>query len=81
MSDQIEMDEDDKGASILNSTNQGGEKKRFEVKKVIDQIFQDFLLIDYHLSILTYILLFILKLKSGMRLHCGLGVRRRRKNE
>ena len=35
MSEQVEMEEDDKGTSLANSSNQGGEKKRFEVKKVI----------------------------------------------
>lgn len=33
MSDQVEMEEDDRG-TVANTTNQGGEKKRFEVKKV-----------------------------------------------
>lgn len=32
MSDQVEMEEEDKG--FAGTSNQGGEKKRFEVKKV-----------------------------------------------
>lgn len=35
MSDQVEMEEDDRGQSLAGSSNQGGEKKRFEVKKVL----------------------------------------------
>jgi hypothetical protein len=32
MSEQVEMEEDEKMS--MNATNQGGDKKRFEVKKV-----------------------------------------------
>jgi hypothetical protein len=39
MSEQVEMEEDDKGTSLANSSNQGGEKKRFEVKKVTNNHF------------------------------------------
>ena len=39
MSEQVEMEEDDKGTSLANSSNQGGEKKRFEVKKVTINLF------------------------------------------
>ena len=34
MSEQVEMEEEDKGNSLVTTNNQGGEKKRFEVKKV-----------------------------------------------
>lgn len=37
MSEQIEMDEDDRGSGVANS-NSSGEKKRFEVKKVISNL-------------------------------------------
>ena len=33
MSEQVEMEEDDRSTSVMNA-NTGGEKKRFEVKKV-----------------------------------------------
>lgn len=33
MSEQVEMEEDDRNTAVTNS-NQSGEKKRFEVKKV-----------------------------------------------
>lgn len=39
MSEQVEMEEDDRGSSILNSNVAGGEKKRFEVKKVTVSFF------------------------------------------
>jgi hypothetical protein len=39
MSEQVEMEEDDKGTSLANSSNQSGEKKRFEVKKVFVYLF------------------------------------------
>jgi Fe-S cluster assembly ATPase SufC len=35
MSDQVEMEDDEKAMSYSSAGNQGGEKKRFEVKKVI----------------------------------------------
>lgn len=35
MSEQVEMEEDDRGTSTVGTTNQGGEKKRFEVKKFV----------------------------------------------
>ena len=34
MSDLVEMEEEDKGTSLASTGNQGGDKKRFEVKKV-----------------------------------------------
>ena len=34
MSEQVEMDEDDRGTTVANVNAPGGEKKRFEVKKV-----------------------------------------------
>ena len=39
MSEQVEMEEDDKGTTLANSSNQSGEKKRFEVKKVFIYLF------------------------------------------
>ena len=35
MSEQVEMEEEDKGTTLANTSNQVGEKKRFEVKKVL----------------------------------------------
>ncbi len=34
MSEQIEMEDEEKNVTIVNTSNQVGEKKRFEVKKV-----------------------------------------------
>ncbi len=44
MSEQVEMEEEDRG-SVVTSTNQG-EKKRFEVKKVLNYLESYFLLIN-----------------------------------
>ena len=44
MSEQVEMEEEDK-ISFANSGNQGGEKKRFEVKKVFHSFKEDFSLL------------------------------------
>jgi hypothetical protein len=35
MSEQVDMEEEDRNSSMANTANQTGEKKRFEVKKVI----------------------------------------------
>lgn len=35
MSEQVEMEEEDKNSSMTNAVSQAGEKKRFEVKKVL----------------------------------------------
>ena len=43
MSEQVEMEEEDRGSSV---GNQGGEKKRFEVKKVGNISFNFFIFPD-----------------------------------
>ena len=37
MSEQVEMEEEDRNSSVANTANQSGEKKRFEVKKVMSK--------------------------------------------
>ena len=41
MSEQVEMEEEDKGTTLANTSNQVGEKKRFEVKKVLFSNFKN----------------------------------------